>query len=180
VSALVLVTGDRASGLTCAESGATPGVVESVLAGEHPRAARWEVIASGSVTAVRPIAEDYGSNGADVSLTIDAWFRGGSTETTLVVFDPPRGSAGVGFEVGRSYLVFASRNLGWDGRLATGLCDLTFELSPARRAELVSAFGPSIPDSATDLPTWDLTALGLLALAGAFALITWGAARERR
>lgn len=157
--------------LTCAESGAQVGVVESVLNGSHPRATRWKIIASGTVLDVRPVGGNYDMSGADVTLAVDAWFRGGNSEPVLEFFDPPRAVSGVGFETGRSYLVFASDDLNWDGRLATGLCELTFEISAARRAELVATFHPVVPNTALLPPGTPWAAIGWVSLGASIVLV---------
>src|SRR5690606_6317842 len=97
----------NASALTCAESGETPGVIESVLDGSHPRSGAWDVIAAGTVTSIEPLNDNYGSFGAVVEMDVAYWFRGGAVEPTLTFFDPPAGMSGVGFEVGAAYLVLA-------------------------------------------------------------------------
>lgn len=160
------------AGLTCAESGETPGVVEDVLSGRHALADRWDVIVAGTVSEVRPLGDGYDANGAEVVLAVDAWFRGGEgLQQNLEVFDPPRGASGVGFRVGQDYLVFASTDFGWDGKLATGLCELTFEIDPIRLQELVAAFGPSLPDTVTATSASYVTEVGAALVAVGIILL---------
>lgn len=161
---------------------ATPGLIESVLAGTHPRADQWQVIAAGTVTSIEPLDDDYGGSGAWVQLDVAYWFRGGEDEPTLTLFDPPAGVSGVGFEFGERYVVLASDDFGWDGRLATGLCELTHRVSDFGRVEqLAEAFGATMPDTA--LPSssnspWQLPGMVMLLLALASGIS--GAIRRTR
>lgn len=159
VLSLATVARAPAAGLTCAESGETPGVIEAVMEGTHPRSGTWEVIAAGTVTAVAPHNGDYGTWGADVTLQVRYWLRGDGG-STLEFYDPPAGSSGIGFEVGADYLVLASHNDAED-RLETFLCDLTYRLENYERVEqLANRFGATIPDTAV------LTAPAPLSIAG--------------
>ena len=172
-AAIVLAAGPPSTlALTCGESGETPGVIESVLDGTHGRAEQWQVIAAGTVTSIEPLNGDYGSFGAWVQMNVAYWFRGGD-QPTLTFYDPPAGISGVGFEIQGRYLVLASDDLDWEGRLATGLCELTHRLADFRRMEqLANEFGGTIPDTA--LPSrgnspWQLAGTGVLLLALAIA-----------
>jgi hypothetical protein len=173
-AAIVLAAGlPSAFALTCGESGETPGVIESVLDGTHGRADRWQVIAAGTVTSVEPLSDDYGSSGAWIQMDVAYWFRGGD-EPVLTFYDPPAGSSGVGFEKGERYLVLASDDLNWEGRLATGLCELTHRLSDFGRMEqLANQFGATMPDTglsrASD-SSWRLAGIVVLLLALASGL----------
>ncbi len=51
-------------GLSCGESGETPGVIESVLDGSHARSERWRVIAAGTVTSIEPFDPPAGVSGS--------------------------------------------------------------------------------------------------------------------
>lgn len=170
-ASIVLVAGPpSAVALTCGESGETPGVIESVLDGTHGRAEQWQVIAAGTVTSVEPLNGDYGSFGAWVQMNVAYWFRGGD-EPTLRFYDPPAGISGVGFEIEGRYLVLASYDLNWEGRLATGLCSLTHRLADFRRMkQLANDFGATIPDTA--LPSGGNAPLlaGIVALLLALAI----------
>lgn len=102
------------------------------------------------------------------------WFRGGAGEPTLTFFDPPAGMSGVGFEVGAAYLVLASDDLNWEGRLATGLCELTYRLSDFTRMEQLAAdFGATVPDTALPadrLSPWQVAGAAVLVIALSAAL----------
>ena len=138
--------------LTCGESGETLGVIESVLDGTHTRSDRWQVIAAGTVTSIEPLNGAYETWGAWIEMDVAFWFRGGDG-STLRFFDPPAGSSGVGFQVEAPYLVLASDDLNWEGRLATGLCELTYRLPDMERIERLAAeFGARMPDTALPEP----------------------------
>ena len=173
----ITASAQPSAALTCGESGETPGVIESVLDGTHARTDRWEVIAAGTVTAVEPLDGDYGSLGAWVEIEVAYWFRGGDVQPTLRFFDPPAGGSGVGFEPGASYLVLASEDLSWGGRLATGLCELTHELMDFTRVEQLAAeFGATMPDTALSSAGGSsppLLGAGLLLLALALGTTRW-------
>jgi hypothetical protein len=165
-----------ASALTCAESGETPGTIESVLEGTHPRSGRWDVIAAGSITNVEPHNGDYATWGATVTVDIRYWLRGHGG-STFEFYDPPAGSAGIGFEFGSDYLVLAYENDA-EGRLETGLCDLTYKLADYERVEqLVARFGASSPDTASLAESDPRPLAGALLLI--LALLTMLALRSR-
>jgi hypothetical protein len=165
-----------AAGLTCAETGETPGTIESVLDQSHPRSDAWDVIAAGTITSVEPHRDDYGTWGATITMDVRYWLRGGN-EPTLEFYDPPAGGSGVGFEAGSDYLVLASQNEAED-RLATGLCDLTYQLSDYERIEqLADRFDGSIPDTALAPGSQPLAVFGLVALVFTGLLLTVRRAR---
>ena len=152
-----------ASGLSCAETGETPGVIDSVLEGSHGRSDAWDVIAAGTITRVEPHRDDYGTWGATITMNVRYWLRGGN-EPTVEFYDPPAGSAGVGFEAGSDYLVLAVENEA-ESRLETGLCELTYQLSDYGRVEqLVDRFGASMPDTALSAESSPRVVTGLVLL----------------
>ena len=164
--ALAFTSAPVTVGLTCGETGETPGVIESVLDGTHGRSDRWEIIAAGTVTTVEPLDGAYNEHGAWIEMDVAYWFRGPADQWSLRFFDPPAGGSGVGFEIGAQYLVLATEDAGWGGRLATGACELSHRLPDMERIErLASVYGAQMPDTALPIPTRSAsTALGVIAL----------------
>jgi hypothetical protein len=104
---------------------------------------------SGSVTAINE--EQSGFKPIKVTFQVDRIWKGIS-ETEVSIYTG-RDSAGCGysFTEGESYLIYASET---EGKLTTGLCSLTKELSSAEGDISILGEG-KIPSNTNDTPTED-------------------------
>jgi hypothetical protein len=129
--------------------------------------------------AVVNIDESDTSRGAGLSLgkvvfDVNRSWKGVAGDSAVVYGQGPGASCGVGFETGKTYLVFAYRGgEGREGSLQTDLCTRTQELSSEAATRMLGPAGATLPDSGgavLDDPPAAAAVCALLALAGALVL----------
>jgi hypothetical protein len=111
---------------------------------------RVTAVFSGSVTSIKEVKSEF--EPLKVTFKVDRIWKGIS-ETEVSIYTG-RDSAGCGyhFEEGESYLIYASET---EGKLTTGLCSLTKELSSADQDITILGEGKIPTNNATNESTLD-------------------------
>ncbi|WLD94311.1 hypothetical protein [Alkalihalobacillus sp. AL-G] len=92
---------------------------------------RSDVVFSGNVVNVDRGGGFFGPNRKSVKFKVSKTWKGTKQKSIIITTGFGGGDCGFEFEAGKEYLVYAIHSSTYDGKLTTGICDRTTELSAA-------------------------------------------------